>query len=84
MIKSEIVVNPGFLNIQENRRKSSDELVIGEALKKREQLAKLYKKEGTNINPLVLIQLPDKRSNLINKKDEVLRILKTLILTVLK
>jgi len=64
------------LNIQENRRKSSDELVIGEALKKREQLAKLYKKEGTNINPLVLIQLPDKRSNLINKKDEVLRILK--------
>ncbi|HIE41318.1 MAG TPA: DEAD/DEAH box helicase [Candidatus Aenigmarchaeota archaeon] len=76
MIKSEIVVNPGFLNIPENRRKSSDELVIGEALKKREQLAKLYKKEGTNINPLVLIQLPDKRSNLINKKDEVLRILK--------
>jgi len=76
MIKSEIVVNPGFLNIPENRRKSSDELVIGEALKKREELAKLYKKEGTNINPLVLIQLPDKRSNLINKKDEVLRILK--------
>ncbi len=76
MIKSEIAVNPGFLNIPENRRKSSDELVIGEALKKREELAKLYKKEGTNINPLVLIQLPDKRSNLINKKDEVLRILK--------
>ncbi len=76
MIKSEIVVNPGFLNIPENRRKSSDELVIGEALKKREELAKLYKKEGTNINPLVLIQLPDKRSNLINKKDEVLKILK--------
>jgi len=76
MIKSEIVVNPGFLNIPENRRKSSDELVIGEALKKREELAKLYKKEGTNINPLVLIQLPDKRSNLINKKDEVLRILR--------
>jgi type III restriction enzyme len=76
MIKSEIVVNPGFLNIPENRRKSSDELVIGEALKKREELAKLYRKEGTNINPLVLIQLPDKRSNLINKKDEVLRILK--------
>lgn len=76
MIKSEIVVNPGFLNIPENRRKSSDELVIGEALKKREELAELYKKEGTSINPLVLIQLPDKRSNLINKKDEVLRILK--------
>jgi len=76
MIKSEIVVNPGFLNIPENRRKSSDELVIEEALKKREELAELYKKEGTNINPLVLIQLPDKRSNLINKKDEVLRILK--------
>ncbi len=76
MIKSEIVVNPGFLNIPENRRKSSDELVIGEALKKREELAKLYKKEGTNINPLILIQLPDKKSDLINKKEEVLKILK--------
>ncbi len=75
MIKSEISVNPEFLNIKlEN--KSSDELVIGQALKKREELTKLYKKENSNINPLILIQLPDSKSNLITKKDDVIRILK--------
>ncbi len=75
MIKSEIAVNPEFLNIKIGT-KDSDTLVIEQALKKREELLKLYKKEGTNINPLVLIQLPDKKSNLINKKEEVLKILK--------
>lgn len=75
MIKSEIAVNPEFLDIKIGS-KSSDELVIEQALKKREELAKLYEKEGTNINPLVLIQLPDQKGNLINKKDDVLKILK--------
>lgn len=75
MIKSEIAVNPEFLNIKIDT-KDSDTLVIEQALKKREELLKLYQKEGSDINPLVLIQLPDKKSNLINKKEEVLRILK--------
>lgn len=75
MIKSEISVNPEFLDIVVGER-SSDELVIGEALKKREELARLYKKEGVEINPLVLIQLPDKKGSLISKKDEVLAVLK--------
>lgn len=75
MIKSEISVNPEFLDIKVGT-KSSDELVIGQALKKRGELAEMYKKERSDINPLVLIQLPDKRSNLINKKDDVLKILK--------
>ncbi len=75
MIKSEISVNPEFLDIKLSS-KNSDELVIEQALKKREELAKLYKKEGSNINPLVLIQLPDQKGTLINKKDDVLQILK--------
>ncbi len=75
MIKSEISVNPDFMHIKIGS-KSSDELVIEEALKKREELADFYKKENIGINPLVLIQLPDQKSNLINKKDDVLRILK--------
>lgn len=70
MIKSEIAVNPEFLEIKTGS-KSSDELIIEQALKKRQELAKLYEKEGSNINPLVLIQLPDKKSNLINKKDDL-------------
>ena len=75
MIKSEIAVNPEFMNIKLGT-KSSDEIVIEQALKKREKLANLYKKEGANVNPLVLIQLPDQKGTLINKKDDVLRILK--------
>ena len=75
MIKSEIAVNPEFLEIKTGT-KSSDELIIEQALKKRQEVAKLYEKEGSNINPLVLIQLPDKKSNLINKKDDVVKILK--------
>ena len=75
MIKSEIAVNPEFLDIKTGS-KSSDEIVIEQALKKREELAKVYDKEGVNINPLVLIQLPDQKGNLVNKKDDVLKILK--------
>lgn len=75
MIKSEIAVNPEFMGITLGS-KSSDELVIEQAIKKRGELAKLYEKEGSNINPLILIQLPDEKGILINKKDDVLKILK--------
>lgn len=75
MIKSEIAVNPEFLNLKVGA-KSSDELVIEQALKKRQELAKLYEKESSNVNPLVLVQLPDQKGNLINKKDDVVEILK--------
>ncbi len=75
MIKSEISINPEFLG-KKVGSKDSDTLIIEEALKKREELKKLYKKEGTNINPLVLIQLPDSKANLISKKDEVIEILR--------
>jgi len=75
MIKSEISVNPEFSNIKIGI-KSADELVIGQAIKKREELSRLYKKEGSDINPLILIQLPDKKSDLETKKDDVLKMLK--------
>ncbi len=74
MIKSEITVNPEFLDIKIGT-KSSDEIVIEQALNKRKELAKKYKKEGSKINPLVLIQLPDNKSGLISKKEEVIKIL---------
>lgn len=74
MIKSEIAVNPEFMDIK-IEAKSSDELVIEEALKKREGLLKFYKQENSDVNPLVLIQLPDQKGNLVNKKDEIIGIL---------
>jgi len=74
MIKSEISVNPEFLKVKIGN-KSSDELVIEEALKKRDALAKMYKKEGSNVNPLMLIQLPDNRAGLTSKKEGIVKIL---------
>ena len=80
MIKSEIAVNPEFLSLKVNP-KSSDDLVIEQALKKRHDLKKLFERENSNINPLILIQLPDQKGNLINKKDDVIEILKKKAIT---
>ena len=75
MIKTEISVNLEFMNLKVGSQ-SADELVIEQALKKREELAKMYKREGSDVNPLALIQLPDKREGMEDKKEDVVKILK--------
>jgi type III restriction enzyme len=75
MIKSEIAVNPEFLNLKIGS-KSSDELVIEQALKKRKELKKAFENESSVINPLILIQLPNQKGALVDKKDNVVAILK--------
>ncbi len=75
MIKREVSINPEFLSLKVDNQ-TSNELVLDQAIKKREQLAELYKKEGTNVNPLLLIQLPDNRSGNVDvKKDDIVRYL---------
>lgn len=75
MIKREISVNPEFLSLKVNGQ-TSDELVINQAIKKREELAQLYRNQGRRINPLLLIQLPDNRSGEADqKKDFILKYL---------
>ena len=74
MIKSEIAVNPGFLDIKVGDQ-SSDEIVIDQALKARQMLINYLRDEGSIVNPLVLIQLPDRRSELDEKKEEIVRLL---------
>jgi type III restriction enzyme len=74
MIKSEISVNPEFSEVKIGTQ-SSDEIVISEALNKRAELLKMYKKEGSKINPLMLIQLPDNKAGIISKKEEIVKIL---------
>jgi len=83
MIKKAVILNEKFINlfkngkIQSDLSKSSDELVIDAALKKREELLKAYQKEGVKINPLVLIQLPDRIGQTEDEhKNLVIRILK--------
>jgi type III restriction enzyme len=83
MIKRAVILNDKFVNllrkgkIESSLSKSSDELVIDAALKKREELSKAFQKEGVKINPLVLIQLPDRMGQREDdQKDLVIRILK--------
>ena len=75
MIKNEILINPKFLNIKIGS-KDTDDIIIEQALKQREFLKKSFEKEGSNINPLLLIQLPNKKSLMDDKRDDVISILK--------
>lgn len=59
MIKKEVSINPG-LKEDKLEGEGSDEFILKEALKKREELKNLFEKDGKKINPLLLIQLPDK------------------------
>jgi type III restriction enzyme len=74
MIKAEVGVNPDFLDVKIGA-KSSDEIVIEQALKKRVELAEMYKRMKSKINPLMLVQLPDSKGKLISKKEEIIQIL---------
>jgi type III restriction enzyme len=65
MIKQEVVINP---DLDEDTISKSeldgDTLVLHEAVRKRDELLKLYKSENSQIKPLVLIQLPNNNQTL--------------------
>ena len=74
MIKKEIVVNPGFKDYIVDPKKNdqtADELILKSALQKRIDLKKKLEKEGSNINPLLLIQLPDTKKGVPDKKEDI-------------
>ena len=79
MIKREIIINPGFEHYIIDRKKddkTADELVLEAALKKRIELKKKLEAEGSNVNPLLLVQLPDLKQGVSDKKDEIVALLK--------
>ncbi len=79
MIKKEIIINPGFEHYIIDKKKSdksADELVLESALRKRIELQKKLEIEGSSVNPLLLIQLPDAMQGIADKKDEIIALLK--------
>ena len=68
MIKRQVIMNPdidkGF-----NDESELNQHLISKALEKRNQLAEAYKKAGSNINPLLLIQLPNDTSESMSSED---------------
>jgi len=82
MIKKVVVLNEKFINLLKKGKigsqlsSGSEELVMDASLKKRKELLEAFKEEKVNINPLVLIQLPDRIGRLEDTmKDRVIRIL---------
>lgn len=81
MIKKSVVLNEDFKNvlqkghvdtIKSELAGSTDDIVLREALKKREELARAYKEAGMAINPLLLIQLPDRRGQADEDRQEMI------------
>ncbi len=64
MIKEEIKINLGLAKAESNKD------IVRIALKKRNELKKFYEEAGTNINPLLLIQIPRKKSGEARKPEE--------------
>ena len=59
MIKEGIVLNPALDTYTQEGGKSLDQTLTDISLKKRNELLEAYKKLNININPLLLIQLPN-------------------------
>ena len=71
MIKKQVVLNPDISKGYNNENELNIHLIEC-ALKKRRVLAEAYKREGTNINPLLLIQLPNDTSESMTTEDSAI------------
>ncbi len=81
MIKQGVVLNPA---LQFNAPNGSlNQHLVHLALKKREELAEAYRKIGVNINPLLLIQLPNDKDKM-DKDDDSIKEEVTLYLDTIK
>ncbi len=78
MIKKEIQIN----NAKQDSIKNNSDLLLS-ALRKRKQLQTAYQNLGKNINPLLLIQIPNKKANdIIQPEDEIIEILSNQDITI--
>ena len=68
MIKKEVVLNPG-IELDFRDELTLNQNLIKAALDKRNQIAEAYKEIGVNINPLLLIQLPNDTKESMTAED---------------
>jgi type III restriction enzyme len=87
MIKKRVSLNPDFKNIIKQQRageigiassaaESTNEIVIKTAIEKRNYLHNSMQVAGINVNPLMLIQLPDRRQGVEDVQEDIVQILK--------
>lgn len=63
MIKSEVVINKE-IGKYKDFRSVADEAILDSAISKQDELLSLYKKVGTKVNPLIIVQLPNKSESM--------------------
>jgi len=68
MIKEGVLLNPDITSGYTTEQQLNEHL-INKALDKRNQIAEAYRKEGVDINPLLLIQLPNDTSETMTTED---------------
>lgn len=68
MIKKQVILNPNFTTNYHTDEELNENLIRA-ALAKRNEIAKAYKALGVNINPLLLIQLPNDTSESMTAED---------------
>lgn len=77
LIKKTVILNERFDNLLSKNKitsslsEGSDKFIIDEAIKKRKLLLSKYKKSKSQVNPLILIQLPD---NIRGQQEDKIRI----------
>ena len=72
MIKKEIAINPEFKKFKVDG-KSSREMVLDAVIAKRKELVDLFIEEGSHVNPLILIQLPNLQKGINDLDKDVLK-----------
>tara|TARA_B100001250_G_scaffold230070_1_gene197476 strand:- start:240 stop:2489 length:2250 start_codon:yes stop_codon:yes gene_type:complete len=80
MIKKSIVCNQGFKNELSSKGSKfktaasdgTNAMILEAALEKRSELIEAYNREGRDINPLLLIQLPNRKNEMFRDYDELI------------
>lgn len=74
MIKQNISLNPALQSVlAQSSAQRLNEILLAEACKKRRQIADAYRACGVNINPLLLIQLPNDDSETLSREENELK-----------
>lgn len=74
MIKKTVVLNPALKENEDNDIDTTVQYLLKHALEKRKELADAYKAMGSDINPLLLIQLPNDSSEKVTDEEESLKL----------
>ena len=81
MIKKGVNLNPHIKDAKQQTEENADIVLLKYALAKRNELAEKYKKQGSKMNPLLLIQLPSESAKITDKDNEIKQLVKDYLFT---